>query len=188
MHTPFEMSYFLAFGFIGLCILAGVFLRAKIPFLQKFLVPSCMIGGLAGMIALNLKLIPLPVELFHAIAYHFFIISFISIGLTGADAGEKKKGAGKEVARGAFWMGLVNGVSMSSQALIGSLLILIMGLLGLNLPLQFGLFLPLGFTQGPGQALAVGKAWEASGFTSAVTIGLAFAAIGFFFALFVGIP
>ena len=182
------MSYFLAFGFIGICIFAGVFLRAKIPFLQKYLVPSCMIGGLAGMIVLNLNLIPLPVELFHAIAYHFFIISFISIGLTGGGSGDKKKGAGKEVARGAFWMGLINAVSMSSQALLGCLLILLFGIFGLNLPLQFGLFLPLGFTQGPGQALAVGKAWEATGFTSAVTIGLAFAAVGFFFALFIGIP
>jgi len=46
----------------------------------------------------------------------------------------------------------------------------------------------LGFTQGPGQALAIGKAWEAEGFANAVSLGLAFAAIGFFFALFVGIP
>ena len=31
-------------------------------------------------------------------------------------------------------------------------------------------------------------AWEAAGFTNAVSIGLAVSAIGFFFALFVGIP
>jgi ESS family glutamate:Na+ symporter len=188
MNAPFDMSYFLAFGFIGICIFAGVLLRAKIRFLQNFLVPACMIGGIIGMILLNLELIPLKMEYFQIIAYHFFIISFISIGLTGARKKPGDKGRGKEVARGALWMGLINGASMASQALIGCLLILFLGLIGLGTPLQFGLFLPLGFTQGPGQALAVGKAWEASGFTDAVSIGLAFAAIGFFFALFVGIP
>ncbi len=186
MTTPFEMSYFLAFGFLGICIFVGVFLRARVPFLQKFLVPACMIGGILGMLALNLNLVPLEAELFHAIAYHFFIVSFISIGLTGG--GRKQKGAGKQVARGALWMGLINGGSMASQALIGCLMVLGFGVLGRELPLSFGLFLPLGFTQGPGQALAVGKAWEAGGFTEAISIGLAFAALGFFFALFVGIP
>ncbi|MBW2408665.1 MAG: hypothetical protein JRF72_02630 [Deltaproteobacteria bacterium] len=188
MNTPFEMSYFVAFGFIGICIYAGVFLRAKIKFLQRFLVPACMIGGIIGMILINLDLIPLKTELFQTIAYHFFIISFISIGLTGAQKKPGEKGRAKEVARGALWMGLVNGASMASQALLGCLMILIFGLVGMKLPLQFGLFLPLGFTQGPGQALAIGKAWEASGFANAVSIGLAFAAIGFFFSLFVGIP
>ncbi len=186
MKTPFEMSYFLAFGFLGICIFVGVFLRARVPLLQKFLVPACMIGGVIGMIALNLNLIPLDAALFHAIAYHFFIVSFISIGLTAS--GQKQKGAGKQVARGALWMGLVNGGSMASQALIGCLMVLGFGALGRDLPLSFGLFLPLGFTQGPGQALAVGKVWETGGFAEAISIGLAFAALGFFFALFVGIP
>jgi len=188
MNTPFEMSYFLAFGFIGICIYLGVFLRAKIKLLQNFLVPACMIGGLIGMALMNLKIISLDIVLFQTLAYHFFIISFISIGLTGTQKKPGEKGRGKQVAKGALWMGLINGASMASQAVIGCVLILLLGLLGMKTPLQFGLFLPLGFTQGPGQALAVGKAWEAAGFTNAISIGLAFAAIGFFFALFVGIP
>jgi ESS family glutamate:Na+ symporter len=188
MNTPFDMSYFLAFGCIGICIYIGVFLRAKIRFLQSFLVPACMIGGIIGMVFINLNLIPLKSELFQTIAYHFFIISFISIGLTGTRKKPGEKGRAKEVARGALWMGLINGASMASQALLGCLLILIFGLAGMKIPLQFGLFLPLGFTQGPGQALAIGKAWETSEFANAISIGLAFAAIGFFFALFVGIP
>jgi ESS family glutamate:Na+ symporter len=188
MITPFEMDFFLAFGFTGLCLFIGVLVRAKIPFLQRFLVPACMSGGLAGMILMNLGLVPLDAELFHAIAYHFFIISFISIGLTGGRKTPGQQSQGKTIARGALWMGLINGASMSTQALLACLLMLILGLVGTDLPVQFGLFLPLGFTQGPGQALAVGKVWEATVFVDAVTIGLAFSAIGFFFALFVGIP
>ena len=188
MSTPFDMNYFLAFGFIGVCIFIGVFLRAKIGLLQRFLVPSCLIGGICGMIGMNLGIIPLSVDLFQGIAYHFFIISFISIGLTGGGGKDEDKGHGREVLRGGLWMGLINGLSMTSQALLGGLLVLLLGLVGLKLPLQFGLFLPLGFTQGPGQALVVGKVWEAGGFANAVTLGLAFSAIGFFFALFLGIP
>ncbi len=77
MNTPFDMSFFLAFGYIGISIFVGVLLRAKIKGLQSFLVPACMIGGILGMILMNTGLIPLKVELFQAIAYHFFIISFI---------------------------------------------------------------------------------------------------------------
>ena len=50
MRAPFEMSYFLAFGFIGICIFIGVFLRAKIKFLQNFLVPACIFGGGAYLV------------------------------------------------------------------------------------------------------------------------------------------
>ncbi|HDP81120.1 MAG TPA: hypothetical protein ENN21_09805 [Spirochaetes bacterium] len=188
MKTPFEMSHVLAFGFCGLVILVGVLLRAKIKFLQNYLVPSCMIGGLLGMALMNLKLIPLGEEFFQAIAYHFFILSFISIGLTRGEKATEGEGGGRGVLRGALWMGLINGASMSTQALLACLLVLGLWAAGFSMPLEFGLFLPLGFTQGPGQALAIGKAWEAGGFADAVTIGLAFAAIGFFFALFVGVP
>ena len=188
MATPFDMSYFLALGFIGVCIYFGVLLRARIRFFQRYLVPSCMIGGIAGMILMNLKLIPLEVELFQALAYHFFIISFISIGLTPQLKQPGQKGKNKQVFRGAIWMGLMNGGSMASQALIGCLLFLILSAVGIDFPLQFALFLPLGFTQGPGQALAIGKAWEATGLTNAITMGLAFSATGFLFAFFVGIP
>ena len=138
MKTPFEMSYFLAFGFIGVCIFAGVFFRAKIRLLQKFLVPSCMIGGIVGMILVNLRLIPLDVELFQTIAYHFFILSFISIGLTGSGNKPGEIGKGKQIARGALWMGLMNGFSMASQAFLACIFILLLGLVGMKLPLQFG--------------------------------------------------
>jgi len=47
---------------------------------------------------------------------------------------------------------------------------------------------PLGFTEGPGQALSIGTVWEGAGFAHAATIGLTFSAVGFFFALFVGVP
>lgn len=188
MNTPFDMTPFLAFGYIGICIFIGVFLRSKIKGLQSYLVPACMIGGILGMIVMNTGVIPLDINLFQTIAYHFFIVSFISIGLTRALKDPDDTGHGKRVLGGAFWMGCMNGASMASQAVIGAALVIVLSAIGFNIPQLFGFFLPLGYTQGPGQALAIGKAWEAVGLTNAISFGLAVAAFGFVFALFVGIP
>ena len=40
----------LAFGWLGVMLLIGIFLRAKIPFIQRFLFPSCLLGGLLAWV------------------------------------------------------------------------------------------------------------------------------------------
>ncbi len=136
MNPPFEMDYFLAFGYIGICIFIGVCVRALFKPLQHFLVPACMIGGLLGMAVMNTGFIPLDTDLFRTLAYHFFIISFISIGLTQSTQQSEEAGKGKSIARGAFWMGMINAASMVSQAFIACVLVLIFGLVGLKIPLS----------------------------------------------------
>ena len=168
-------------------LLAGIVLRAKIPLLQKFLFPSCLIGGVLGLILLSVGIIDLSVSHLETFAFHFFNISFISVGLTPASAGQKGLG-GKAVLKGPLWMALIEGVTLPLQAVIGGLTVILFGLLGQKLFPTFGFFVPLGFTEGPGQALSFGKVWEGFGFQHAATIGLTFAAIGFFFAFFVGVP
>jgi hypothetical protein len=58
---------------------------------------------------------------------------------------------------------------------------MIFGIFGLKLFPTFGFFAPIGFNEGPGQALSFGKVWEGLGFENAATIGATFATIGFFF-------
>ncbi|MBN1533567.1 MAG: hypothetical protein JXA20_12940 [Spirochaetes bacterium] len=191
MQTPFPFEPFLAFGTMSIFLLIGIFIRAKVRFFQTFLIPSCMIAGFLGMIALNTGIMPFEAQAFETFAYHFFIISFISIGLTHSDeggggaAGEKKTGS---PLKGAAWMAMIEGITVSTQAIVGCALVLLFGVFGTRLFPTFGLFLPLGFTEGPGQALSFGKSWEAHGFENAATIGLTFAAVGFLVAFFVGIP
>jgi ESS family glutamate:Na+ symporter len=186
MQIPFPFEPFLVFGSMAIFLLIGIFLRAKIKFLQRFLFPSCLVGGTLGLVVLNTGLLDLKATSFETFAYHLFIISFISVGLTyNAD---QKKGEGRELFRGALWMALIEGVSISIQAIIGCLLVIFFVVVGVELFPTFGLFLPLGFTEGPGQALSIGKTWEGFGFENAATIGLTFAAIGFLFAFFVGVP
>lgn len=187
MQVPFPFESLLIFGWMSIVLLAGVVLRARIPLLQKFLFPSCLVGGIIGLIFQGTGLLNLNTKDIETFAFHFFNISFISVGLTpgNADGGAKKT---KGVLRGPLWMALVEGVTLPLQAVIGGVCVILFGLAGQDLFPTFGFLAPLGFTEGPGQALSIGKVWEGFGFAHAATIGLTFAAMGFFFAFFVGVP
>ncbi len=188
MIIPFPFEPLLAFGWLGVMLLIGIFLRAKIPFIQRFLFPSCLLGGLLGLASLHLGIVKIETSLLETFAYHFFNISFISVGLTVRTPEEKAAYGGKEMFRGSLWMALVEGITIPVQALTGGLFIILFNYLGYDLFKTFGFFAPLGFTEGPGQALSIGKVWENFGFEHAATIGLTFATVGFLFAFFVGVP
>jgi ESS family glutamate:Na+ symporter len=191
MQTPFPFESMLLFGSLAVMLLIGVLLRAKIPFFQRFLIPSCLIGGISGLILINIgvfQVFQLSTSHLETFAYHFFNISFISVGLTlnGNQRNTIKKEKG--VLKGPLWMALTQTAMFPLQAVVGGVLVIIFGLLGIKLFPTFGFFAPLGFEEGPGQALSFGKVWEGFGFEYATTIGLTFAAIGFFFSFFVGVP
>lgn len=188
MVIPFPFDAMLGFGWLGVMLLLGVFLRAKVGFFQRFLFPSCLIGGLAGLAILQTGLLGVETSLLETFAYHLFNVSFISVGLTIRGPEEQKAYSGREVLKGSLWMAMVSGVMMPLQALIGGVLVILFNYLDFGLFKTFGFFAPLGFVQGPGQVLSVGKAWETLGFANAATIGLTFATIGFLFAFFVGVP
>ena len=188
MTIPFPFEALLGFGWLGVMLLLGIFLRAKIGLLQRFLFPSCLIGGLLGLALLQTDLFRVETSLLETFAYHLFNISFISVGLTIRTPEEQKAYGGREVLKGSVWMALVSGVMMPLQAIIGGGMVLMFNYFDFNLFKTFGFFAPLGFLQGPGQVLSVGKVWETLGFANAATIGLTFATIGFLFAFFVGVP
>lgn len=189
METPFPFKPLLLFGFLSIMLLIGVLVRARVSFFQRFLFPSCLMGGLVGMILVNSGLIQVSASDFETFAYHFFNISFISIGLTRDHEGERDSSrGGRGMIKGPSWMALVQGVTLPLQAVVGGLLILLFAAVGIRLFPTFGFLSALGFNEGPGQALSVGKVWEGFGFEHAATIGLSFATIGFFFAFFVGVP
>ncbi|MBN2078473.1 MAG: hypothetical protein JW838_05875 [Spirochaetes bacterium] len=188
MVIPFPFEVMLGFGWLGVMLLLGVFLRAKVGFFQRFLFPSCLIGGLAGLAILQTGLLGVKTSLLETFAYHLFNVSFISVGLTIRGPEEQKAYSGREVLKGSIWMAMVSGVMMPLQALVGGGLVLLFNYFDFGLFKTFGFFAPLGFVQGPGQVLSVGKAWETLGFANAATIGLTFATVGFLFAFFVGVP
>ena len=188
MEDSFGFDPFLAFSLIGAFLVVGVLLRAKIGFFQSFLLPSCLIGGTLGTIFINLRLIDLPFSYFETIAYQCLNIGFISIGLTQNNTQSEGLGNRKKLLRGSFWMVLMKGVTFPLQALIGLSLVLVFNALGANLFPTFGLFLPLGYVEGPGQALSIANIYKSFGFQHASSIGLMFAVMGYVFCFFLGMP
>ena len=188
MTIPFPFEACLVFGSLSIMLLVGIVLRAKVTFFQDFLIPSCLIGGVLGLILISTGLIDLSASRLEAFAYHFFNISFISVGLSRTENEGKESAPGKDYVRGALWMALTQSASFALQAVLGGLLVILFGIFGVKLFSTFGFLVPLGFEEGPGQALSFGKVWEGFGFEHAATIGMTFAAIGFLFAFFVGVP
>jgi len=188
MQIPFPFESMLVFGSLAIMLLIGVLLRAKVYIFQRFLIPSCLIGGVLGLLIINGGVLKLAVTDLETFAYHFFNISFISVGLTNSANQSPHSTQKKGLLRGSLWMALSQTIVFNLQAVIGGVCVIAFGFLGLELFPTFGFFAPLGFEEGPGQALSFGKVWEGLGFEHAATIGLTFAAIGYFFAFFVGVP
>ncbi len=188
MQSPFPFESMLVFGCLAIMLLAGVLLRAKIAFFQRFLIPSCLIGGILGIILFNTGIMRVPVTKLEIFAYHLFNISFISVGLTRNEASKTTAKTSIHIFKAPLWMALTQSVIFPLQAISGGVIVALFGLFGIKLFPTFGFLAPLGFEEGPGQALSIGKVWQGLGFEHATTIGLTFAAMGFFFSFFVGVP
>ncbi len=188
MQSPFAFDGMIVFGWLSFMLLAGVLLRSKIPLLQRFLFPSCLIGGVLGLILTQIGIVKIDPNVLETFAYHFFNISFISVGLTAGTTNTNKPAQNSAYIKGPAWMALIQGSCFGMQASLSGLLVIVFGILGYELFPTFGFLVPLGFEEGPGQVLSVGKVWESFGFAHAATIGLTFAAMGFFISFFVGVP
>ena len=186
---------FLTFGALSVMLLLGVLLRAKIKFLQNAMIPASLIGGLIGFILVSLgwvkffspefKWVTMTAADFLPFTFHAFNISFISLCLTRSD----NAASTSEVVKGGMWLSLGWSASLTLQALVGGLVVLIYNLLaGTDLSVFIGYLVTHGFTQGPGQGFAMGKAWESMGVADAPTLGLIWAAFGFIAAYVVGVP
>ncbi|MBL8968602.1 MAG: sodium:glutamate symporter [Spirochaetaceae bacterium] len=168
-------------GAISCALLVATLLRAKVRFFQKYLIPNALTAGFLLLPFYNyfFPSIGYAQNKLGELVYHLLNISFIAMTLRSSPP--KVKGH-----KGGGVLGMSTGILLgyATQALLG------LGLTLLFLPKifpSFGLFLPLGFALGPGQAYAIGKGWETMGFEGAPSIGLTFAAIGYLWACFGGV-
>ena len=186
MSSIFPFETILTLSILGVLLLIGFILRAKIVFLQKFFVPACITAGIIGLFLKEIGFLPISKNILETLVYHIFNITFISLGLsprTNRDSNRRK-----EELRGILIMGLLIASVAALQFIIGGLLTVLFNLFGYNLFPTFGFLVTMGFEEGPGQALSIGKTWENLGFVNASTVGLSFATIGFMFAIFLGVP
>lgn len=185
-------GFLVQFGSLLLFLLLGNILRRKIPLFRKCLVPSALLGGTL-LLVVNIAGKQLGVTLFdnqlmQVITYHCLAIGFAAMSL------KTEKSTHKTNPAQVLEFGALQGGTYMLQAFVG---------LGITLLLFFltresegvvsyvcGLILPLGFGQGPGNALS----WDinytntpATMFAGNGSFGLAVASIGFVVASIFGI-
>ena len=177
----FSWSFIIDIGLVSVALLVATYLRSKIGFFQKHLIPNALTAGFILIPVYNYLLPALGVTTnsLGDMVYHLLNVSFISMSLRSAPPKEKGQARG-----GVFGMSTGILLGYATQALLG-LLLCVAFFPGLHL--AFGLHLPLGFALGPGQAYAIGKGWESMGFVGGASVGLTFAALGYLWACFGGV-
>ncbi|MCF7913827.1 MAG: sodium:glutamate symporter, partial [Spirochaetaceae bacterium] len=180
----FSWGLILDFGIISIALLLSTFIRSRVSFFQKYLIPNALTAGFILLIMYNFVFpaLELTTVRFGEMVYHLLNVSFIAMTL--------RKPPPKEAqGNSAIFATSVAVLSQYAlQALLGLLItFLFMSTLFPNLFPSFGFLLPLGFVLGPGQAFAIGNGWEPMGFAGAGTVGLTFAAVGFLWACFGGV-
>ncbi len=177
----FNWTFFIDIGIISVALILSTLIRAKVRFFQRYLVPNALTAGFLLLPFYNLvaPLLGLGTGNIESMIYHLLSISFISMSLR-----ERK---GTPFSKSIVSTAVLIVASLTFQGILGyGLTFAARGTFYPDLFPSFGLFVPLGFELGPGQAFSIGLGWEELGFTGAGSIGLTFAAIGFIWACFGG--
>ena len=170
-------------GLIAAAILLAGFLRSKIPFIRKSMMPVAVLGGFLLLIVKQTGLVKLDNSILETLVYHGIALGFIAMSLRvpapNQDRAEKLTG-------------LKSGALIVSTYMVQGVVGLIITI-GLSLTVMPGLFkaagllLPMGYGQGPGQANNIGASYQALGFENGHSFGLAIAAAGYLCACIVGV-
>ena len=167
-----------------LSILLGNVIRRKVKFIKNSLLPASVIGG---TIIFILKFIPqvskfIDSSFMEALTYHCLGLGFIALSLK---TNEKRKDDNKLIIMDS---GIITVNGYLIQAIIGLTITVLLAITVLpNFFPAAGLLLPMGYGQGTGQALNIGKVFEGLGFKNGTSFGLAIAAVGFMVACIVGV-
>ena len=185
-------GFLVQFGLLMIFLLVGNTLRRKIPLFRKCLVPSALLGGavllIVNIIGKQFNFTLVDNRVMQVVTYHCLAIGFAAMTL------KTEKSTHKTNRAQVFEFGALQGGTYMLQAFVG---------LGLTILLFFltrhgeevisyicGLILPLGFGQGPGNALS----WDLNftnideaQFAGNGSFGLSLASIGFVVASVFGI-
>lgn len=166
------------FLLIGVLLFVGKILKKNVPFLNRIVLPTALLGGIIGLL-LSSVFIPwsytIDVDVMTAIVYHALALGFISLSLKRTKTDNKKK----------LWStGMIITSTYALQGFIGILMIL---LFFSGKFVGAGMLLPLGFGQGPGLATSFGRMWTEMLGGYGVALGASYAFLGFVFGGTVGV-
>ncbi len=192
--TPETWRVLLQFFIIAVAVLAGNILRRKVPFITRSLMPSALLGGL---LILAFKLMPSVNELIdkrfmEVLTYHMLALGFIAMSLRTPHDTSKARTM-TVIDTGAMTVG-----TYLVQGLTGLLVTIPLFMWwrnpqeGYDIFYSGGMLLPMGFGQGPGQALNFGTIYQQAAQDQGITFwgidfGLSIAAIGFILGSLVGV-
>lgn len=167
-----------------LALLLGVAegLRRALPPLGRAPLPSAILAGTLGL-ALGPSaagVLPVDVGVLEGLVYHGLALVFIAVSLE-APAADARPASGAS-------MGFAITAMFTAQMAIGLGLVVLLGLVGDAPHPGWGLLLPMGFEEGPGQALAFGQAWQDGGMADGAQGGLIMAAVGVGWCVVFGVP
>ena len=179
-------NFFYHIGIISTALLLSALLRARVRFLQRFLIPAPIMGGLLLLVFYNFVAPKwgLRNDFLGDIVYHLLNISFIAMLLRVTGKQPKEARAKRTLAENVTAVMAQYGL----QCFFGLFATWVMiKTFAPTLFPAFGYTLPLGFELGPGQAYSIALGWEKMGFRGASSVGLTMAAIGFLIGSFGGV-
>lgn len=173
--------FFLDFAWLSALLLAGFFIRYKIAFFQRYLIPANLLAGILGlMIGMNgVAWIDLTSERLGIYVYHLLALLFIGLSLRATH---------KNIGLSSVKTGIIFIITYLVQGIIG--LLIAFALIFTVQPDLFagiGMLPPLAFGMNPGIAYTIGQNWEIFGFENGGIVGLTFAAAGFIAAYTTGV-
>lgn len=160
--------------------------RRLIPPLGRLGLPSSIVAGVLGLL-LGPQVVgwlPLSRELLESAVYHGLAVVFIAVALQPSSASSED---GSSDSRSAVSMMFAIVLMVTAQTALGIGFVYVLHLAGGPTHPGLGLLLALGFEQGPGQAMAMGGAWEPA-LQDGRQLGLIIAAAGFAWSVVVGVP
>lgn len=185
---PEAWQWLVQFCILAVALLLGNVLRTQIPFLKKSLLPSALLGGL---LLLLFKAFPgcreiINKPMMEIVTYHALGLGFVALALKNNKVESKSSGM-KVIETGAL-----TAATYVIQGIIGLVVSILFFLVGKKFFYAAGLLLPMGYGQGPGQALNIGKIYtgwaEAQGIDFAgADFGLSIAAMGFIVGSLIGV-
>lgn len=169
------------FAWVALFIVIANSLKSRLKWLRNFFVPTAIVAGIIGLLLGGevLGLISLDSQRLGNMVYHLMAVGFIALALKDDETKKTPHG---------FNSGLFIVSTYLVQGIIGfSVTLLLIKFAFPSLFPTFGLLLPLGYGQGPGQAFSIGSQWENIGFVGGGNVGLTVATLGFLWAIVIGV-
>ncbi|MBR3426972.1 MAG: hypothetical protein IKG95_03415 [Bacteroidales bacterium] len=185
---PEAWQWLVQFCILATALLLGNVLRTKVPFLNKSLLPSALLGGLLLII---FKQFPSCREVINKpmmeiVTYHALGLGFVALAL------KNNKIESRSTPMKVIETGALTASTYVIQGIVGLVISILFFYFGRRLFYAAGLLLPMGYGQGPGQALNFGKiftGWATQqGFDfPGADFGLSIAATGFVVGSVVGV-